>query len=786
MKRSIISKIILLSFLILFSTLLSAQTQNSSKVISGTITAKDFPLADVNIRVEGTQRGTKTDAKGNYQLKARAGDVFLFSYVGFKDLSIIIEDVTTTLNVRMVEKTNALEASIVKARKKQNSISNIKEEDVLNVDLPTPNGILNPYKSGFSTNYLPGHLLTEGQSFRKMLDGKASGVRLVQGQIFIRDKGEAKIDLLIDGVPANFDTTPNINFIEDIFILKRARPIIYVRTIFNEDLIAAKKQKNQPDNTNKNYYEEDAVAFDSELTSEKKTVRTRSTPSGPIKKIRGVISYLDAPLQNVNISVEGSSRGTQTNKRGKYILEARQGEVLVYSHLGFKAVTLIVEDVTETLSFEMVPETNELEEVIVKARNVDGNVVSYTKKVEAKFKTSMGTFDPKKAGYATGYVDGNDINPAARDLFEVIAGKVSGVQVNPVTKEIVIRGGNGSILNNVPPIWEIDGVVTDIVPNIDPIDIKDIRVLKSLASTTRYGSRAVGGVIIISTHSGDFSQKTNTNEINEEYANQNYYSDDAVQVDQDLVSNNSKQQLLAELQTESNPEKLKALAYQFQVLGLKNEAVAAYKKVYTLRPTYAQSYRDLAHAYAENEQFKKSWRMYMGYLNQGFKGSEEGIGELVYDEMEWLYFRRRNQTAIKESFLPKSEDIVEFRNDVRFVFEWNTSEAEFDLEFVSPDRRAYVFEHTLASNQELINEEKSKGYSSKRFFINDIEDGEWLLNLTYKGNKKSAPTYFKLTTYYNWGKINQSQEIKVYKLTDDQQQKLQLLKINKQIMLAYK
>jgi len=116
------------------------------------------------------------------------------------------------------------------------------------------------------------------------------------------------------------------------------------------------------------------------------------------------------------------------------------------------------------------------------------------------------------------------------------------------------------------------------------------------------------------------------------------------------------------------------------------------------------------------------------------------------------------------------------------VVEWNTSEAEFDLEFVAPDRRSYVFEHTLVANQDLINFEKTSGFSSKEFFIDDIGDGKWLMNLTYFGNKKTAPTYFKITLYYNWGKANQKQENLVFKL-DNQREKLQLKRINKQSLL---
>jgi len=58
------------------------------------------------------------------------------------------------------------------------------------------------------------------------------------------------------------------------------------------------------------------------------------------------------------------------------------------------------------------------------------------------------------------------------------------------------------------------------------------------------------------------------------------------------------------------------------------------------------------------------------------------------------------------------------------------------------------------------------------------------MNLTYKGNKRDTPTFFKLTTYYNWGSATQWQETRVYKLEDAQDDKLQLLRLNKQLLFA--
>ena len=119
------------------------------------------------------------------------------------------------------------------------------------------------------------------------------------------------------------------------------------------------------------------------------------------------------------------------------------------------------------------------------------------------------------------------------------------------------------------------------------------------------------------------------------------------------------------------------------------------------------------------------------------------------------------------------------------VFEWNTSEAEFELEFVSPDKRAYSFDHSLAANNELIINEKKIGYSSKMFEIEDLGTGDWLINLTYKGNKKNLPSFFKLTTFYNWGRPNEKKVVKVYKL-EIQNQKAALLRFNREMGIAQK
>jgi hypothetical protein len=55
-----------------------------------------------------------------------------------------------------------------------------------------------------------------------------------------------------------------------------------------------------------------------------------------------------------------------------------------------------------------------------------------------------------------------------------------------------------------------------------------------------------------------------------------------------------------------------------------------------------------------------------------------------------------------------------------------------------------------------------------------LGDGKWLVNLTYKGNKKTVPTFMKVTTFYNWGRPTEKKKVDIYKL-EIQNQKASLL-----------
>ena len=60
------------------------------KIISGNVSDVSGPLPGVTILKKGTTQGAETDFDGNYSLKAKTGDVLVFSFIGMKTVEKIV------------------------------------------------------------------------------------------------------------------------------------------------------------------------------------------------------------------------------------------------------------------------------------------------------------------------------------------------------------------------------------------------------------------------------------------------------------------------------------------------------------------------------------------------------------------------------------------------------------------------------------------------------------------------------------------------------------------------
>ena len=228
------------------------------------------------------------------------------------------------------------------------------------------------------------------------------------------------------------------------------------------------------------------------------------------KTVSGKVTSQDGlPLPGVNILVQGTLTGTQTGFEGEYSISASVEQVLVFSYVGQKQETRIV-DTSNIINVQMKEDAEALEEVVV---------------------VGLGqSKDPSKLAYSIATVDSEEVLKANEaDIVNGLAGKTTGVQINNSSglagssSRIVIRGVSSLNYNNTP-LYVIDGVPIsnseNLVDesdddqalffgstpgesiNISPDQIKNITILKGSAASAIYGSRAANGVIVIETFKG--------------------------------------------------------------------------------------------------------------------------------------------------------------------------------------------------------------------------------------------------------------------------------------------
>ncbi len=538
-------------------------------------------------------------------------------------------------------------------------------------------------------------------------------------------------------------------------------------------------------------------------------------PVVPMMEITGYVQSEGSKLANVHVKVRDTDREVLTDEQGFYRIKAAKGEIIIFSHMGLKPLEIIVEDVTRKLDVTLVKEARMLDEVKLRA---SANSVD----IPDEFDSYYGKVNRKKLGFSSNYLAGENLNLGAIDLVDALRGKIPGYQVFTMNdqKRVQLRQGGGSAL------WEIDGILFEgEPPYIDLNTIESVNVIKSPGGIARYGNLGTGGVIIIRTLDKARAQMQPAKIDPDSGTNVNYYKKNAVSFDKQrytkpvylqsiealddsdgvyehfmsLIPKYGKSasfyldfaKILSESdQSEQESQKvldkmkenlfydpvgLKSLAYFYEENDKKLEALRVYLRVLSLRPEYAQSFRDLATTYRSIGMIENSWNYYMYYLNKVKSLGESSIGETIYHEMEEIHYRMPMGFRPKEAFVSRTQ-LKDVPKDVRLIFEWDNSEAEFELEFVNPQGQAYSFIHTYEYNDDQINDEKKRGYSSREYIIDKLDSTGWLVNVIYYGNKSDEPTYFKVTEIRNWARKGQEEKIDVFKLIE-KNRKFELVRI---------
>ncbi len=198
-------------------------------------------------------------------------------------------------------------------------------------------------------------------------------------------------------------------------------------------------------------------------------------------------------VPGATILVKGKTNGVSSTADGSFTINSNAGDILVVSGVGIKSLEYkVTSSAVQIISVDV--DTKELNEVVVTALGI--------KK------------ETKRLGYAVQEIKGSELVKAREpNPINGLVGKIAGLDV-AINQELLgapavsLRGGNISL-------YVVDGMpITSDTWNISPDDIETYTVLKGLAATAIYGSRAQNGAILITTKKGTKNNKGYSIEFN--------------------------------------------------------------------------------------------------------------------------------------------------------------------------------------------------------------------------------------------------------------------------------
>ena len=206
-----------------------------------------------------------------------------------------------------------------------------------------------------------------------------------------------------------------------------------------------------------------------------------------------ILDDIGETVIGASVIEKGTSNGCITNLDGQFTLKVSSDKSLLdISYIGYQTQSVPVGN-GKSLSIVLKEDAQTLDEVVVvgfgsqKKANLTGSVSSIKMDEVIGDRPILNAADALQGTVPGLFVSNGGNEPGKSKSFQ-IRGSYS----------VGIKNSDGSYGNTIKPLVLIDNVEGDI-DMLNPEDIESITVMKDAASAAIYGSRAAGGVILITT-----------------------------------------------------------------------------------------------------------------------------------------------------------------------------------------------------------------------------------------------------------------------------------------------
>lgn len=522
--------------------------------------------------------------------------------------------------------------------------------------------------------------------------------------------------------------------------------------------------------------------------------------------VTGVVKNVDGPIQGAVITVKNTFNEAVTNLKGEFSIKVTLDDtVFEITSFAMEYKEMSIKRGAQ-MTIELDYDGQLLDEVVLKGKS---------KSKDQYEETAYGRKNKKALGYSSGMeITEEDIKGTDVTVFDILR-KMPGVEIfgMPGFNQSILFTRNRTITSQAPRVV-LDGALLDqsILNSLSPSEISSIKLLKGLTATLRYGQLGSGGIIFIETKLGKGNNVTTKEKIKSLQVKGNQY----IETVPLLASVKTKSTTLVALEKATTFAQAKAIfetqektistipfyiessdyflrwdkGYSFKILStiaslapnnikaLKayafileqraeyKKVVSIYTRILALRPDSSQVYRDLALAHQAAGDYELAFTLLYQIVYNTIPNVDcSAIQELAYNELRHLLAFHKSKVPFEK--LPNELLSLNYKKDIRMVFQWTQPDVDFDIQFVSPEGKFFNWTHTGFESKTLLQDEVSQGYAIKEHIIDDAQPGTWVVNMEFLSNERPKnPTYLKYTVFQDYGLPTQTKKTKIIAMKD--------------------
>jgi TonB-linked SusC/RagA family outer membrane protein len=209
------------------------------------------------------------------------------------------------------------------------------------------------------------------------------------------------------------------------------------------------------------------------------------TPPGQQKgrPVSGFI-YDESKLALPGVSIQNlnTKKGTFSDEKGAYVIEAEDGDRLRFYSIGMVPKEITVTKGMSVCNVDLISDAIQLQDVVV---------------------TGYQSISKDRAAGAVSIINAAEIqNRPSINLISAMDGMFSGLRVygDGGTEKLTIRGISTMTMGISNPLVVVDGfAVEDGLESVNPNDVESVHVLKDASAASIWGARSSNGVVVITT-----------------------------------------------------------------------------------------------------------------------------------------------------------------------------------------------------------------------------------------------------------------------------------------------